>query len=107
VQAPRIILADEALSRMDLNHQAETGRVLREFASENRAVILVSHDLNIATEWADSALLLRDGKSLARGPLKEVLTDQRVRELYPHSSLKVASSPVSGTPKIFFGAPQR
>ena len=65
--------------------------------------MLVSHDINIASEWAHSALLLRAGARVACGPIREVLTEANVRGLYPGSALIVGVSPASGAPKVFFG----
>lgn len=102
-QGSRVLLLDESLSRMDLHHQAAVGRLLVELAGQGYSVVLVSHDINLASEWAHSALLLRAGERVACGPIREVLTEGRVRALYPSSELVVGVSPVSGAPKVFFG----
>lgn len=106
VQGARVLFLDESLSRMDLNHQAAVGRLLRELASQGYSVVLVSHDINIASEWADTALLLRAGVGLACGPIREILTEANLRALYPGSELIVGASPASGAPKVFFGDPR-
>jgi iron complex transport system ATP-binding protein len=102
-QGARLLFLDEALSRMDLNHQAVIGRLLKQLASEAYGILLVSHDLNLASEWATSALLLKDGRKIAHGPIREVLTEQSVRKLYPGTNLVVGQNPATGTPKVFFG----
>jgi iron complex transport system ATP-binding protein len=103
VQGAQVLLLDESLSRMDLHHQAAVGQLLLELAAQGYAIVLVSHDVNIASEWAHSALLLRQGERVAHGPIHEVLTEARVRELYPDARLVVGVSPASGAPKVFFG----
>lgn len=102
VQGARILLLDETLSRMDLHHQAAIGRLLRKLAGEGYSIVLVSHDVNLATEWADDCLLMRKGVSIAFGPTREVLTIERVRTLYPSSDLVLGASPTTGAPKVFF-----
>lgn len=102
-QGARVLLLDEALSRMDLHHQAAMGGLLAELASLGYAVILVSHDINIASEWARSALLIDRGGVIARGAIGEALTEANVRALYPGADLFVGSNPVTGAPKVFFG----
>jgi iron complex transport system ATP-binding protein len=102
-QGARTLFLDESLSRMDLHHQAAVGRLLTELASQGYSVVLVSHDINIASEWASSALLLRRGERVAYGPIREVLTEERVLALYPDSELTVGLSPASGAPKVYFG----
>jgi iron complex transport system ATP-binding protein len=104
VQGARVLFLDEALSRMDLHHQAAVGQLMVELAAEGYAFILVSHDINIASEWARTALMLRRGTRIAYGPIREVLTQERVLELYPGSKLVVGSNPATGAPKVFFGS---
>ena len=48
-QQAKVFLLDEALSNMDLNHQAAMGRVLKTLAGKGCAIMLVSHDVNLAT----------------------------------------------------------
>ena len=102
-QRSRVLLLDEALSRMDLHHQAMSGALLRSLAEEGYAIILVAHDLNLAAEWASRCILLKEGKLLAQGPIESTLTDLNLSKLYPHARLSVAPSPASGAPKVFFG----
>ncbi len=102
-QGAKVLLIDETLSRMDLNHQIRTGKMLRNLAAEGYSFILVAHDANLACEWADSCLLLKKGKRIAHGPLKEVFTEERVRELYPGAELIVSKNPSTGAPQVFFG----
>jgi iron complex transport system ATP-binding protein len=101
-QGARVLLLDEALSKMDLNHQALVGRLLRSLAQEGYAIILVSHDVNLGTEWADTCLLLNKGRTVAHGPVREVLIEDRIRSLYPGAELIVGANPVTGMPKVFF-----
>ena len=102
-QGARVLLLDESLSRMDLNHQAAMGQLLTGLAAQGFSVVLVSHDINIASEWARTALLLRQGTRLACGPIREVLTEANLRSLYPGSELIIGVNPASGAPKVFFG----
>ena len=101
-QGSRILFLDEALSKMDLNHQAWMGALLNRLAEGGYAIVLVSHDLNFAAEWSKSALLLSSGKKVAMGPVPEVVTTARLSEIYPGAQLVVGRSPQSGAPQIFF-----
>ncbi|MCC7442866.1 MAG: ATP-binding cassette domain-containing protein [Bdellovibrionales bacterium] len=103
VQGGRVLLLDESLSKMDLHHQTRSGELLRRLCRDDGyAVGLVAHDLNLAAEWADTALLLNGGRVAGFGPVREVLTSQSLGALYPGASLTVAPSPASGAPKVFF-----
>jgi iron complex transport system ATP-binding protein len=102
-QEARILLLDEVLSKMDLHHQARIGKLLRELATEGKSVILVSHDVNLAAEWASTALLLLKGNVIARGSIAEVMTEENFHRVYPGAKLVAGKNPVTGAPQIFFG----
>lgn len=102
-QESPVVLLDESLSRMDLHHQAACGALMRKLAFENGlSFILVSHDLNVASEWADRALLLERGKLIASGRIEDILNEERLQALYPDARLRVAPNPFTGKPKVFF-----
>ncbi len=103
VQGAKVFLLDETLSKMDLNHQAAAGKLLRKWVSRGYSIVLVSHDLNLATEWADECVLLKQGEKIAWGPTREIITTERIRALYPGPELIVAPHPSTGMPKVFFG----
>lgn len=71
-QAPRVILLDEPTNHLDLKYQVELVGALREWAADGeRCVVGVLHDLNLAFSFADTALLMEDGKVQSFGPAKE------------------------------------
>ncbi len=62
-QEPNIILLDEPTNHLDLTYQIELMEYLKEWAKkDNRAIISVLHDINMALSFADKILLLEDGK---------------------------------------------
>jgi iron complex transport system ATP-binding protein len=80
-EAP-VLLADEPASFLDLRHQVETFDLLRDLADAGRAVLVVLHDLNLAAEYCDRVVLLREGSVLAAGPPAATLTYARLTEAY-------------------------
>ncbi|MGK5089334.1 ABC transporter ATP-binding protein [Bdellovibrionota bacterium FG-2] len=102
VQGAKIVLLDETLSKMDLHHQARIGALMRKLTLEGRSFVLVSHDLNLASEWADFGLVMMQGDLVFHGPIHKAISSERISELYPGAQLVVAPSPVTGTPKVFF-----
>jgi iron complex transport system ATP-binding protein len=103
-QGAKILFLDESLSQMDLNHQSYAGKLLKEKTQQGYSVILVSHDVNLAAEWADKALLLgpRGQGRVAYGPMRDTLTESNLKKLYPGADLVIGANPVSGAPKVFF-----
>jgi iron complex transport system ATP-binding protein len=95
------LLIDETLSRMDLHHQARIGELLVRLCSEKKyTVVLVSHDWNLAMEWADRCVLLNRGQVVAQGPCSEVVHEKALAALYPEAPLAIDRNPLSGRPRI-------
>ncbi|WP_448580582.1 ABC transporter ATP-binding protein [Thermaurantiacus sp.] len=70
---PSILLADEPLQNLDPEQQLRLVALLRGLAERGAAVAVVVHDLPLARQLADDALLLKDGRLLAHGPAGEIL----------------------------------
>ena len=63
------------------------------------SAIIVTHELNLAAEFATEVLMLRSGEMLACGRPREVMTEANLRNLFD-ANLIVDTSPVSGAPRI-------
>lgn len=101
-QGAKVLLLDESLSQMDLHHQSQMGKMLRELTlNQGWSVVLVSHDINLAVELADQAVLMKGGQKIAEGPVEKVITEANLKILYPGAELAVGPNPVTGTPKVF------
>ncbi|HSK73913.1 MAG TPA: ABC transporter ATP-binding protein [Pyrinomonadaceae bacterium] len=78
-----ILLLDEPTANLDLAHQAMMFRLVRERCKScNASAIVITHDLNLASEFADTILLLKKGEVLAKGEPREVLTSENLREVF-------------------------
>jgi iron complex transport system ATP-binding protein len=83
VQEPAALLLDEPNTFLDLRHQVELGRLLRQLSRESEiAVLLASHDLNLAGSVADRMILLDSGKVAAEGTPNVVLNPDTVAKVY-------------------------
>ena len=81
-QQPDLLFLDEPSSHLDLAHQlALLDRLVGLARSENKAVLMVLHDVNLAARCCDHALLL-DGGVAEAGPAQELLTAERLSRLY-------------------------
>ncbi|MBI4247342.1 MAG: ABC transporter ATP-binding protein [Candidatus Rokubacteria bacterium] len=82
-QEPRLLLLDEPTAHLDLRYQAECVALLRRVNREQGiAVVLVSHDLNLAAELSHRLLLLAGGRIAGLGRPAEVLDERRLAEVY-------------------------
>jgi len=79
----RYLFLDEPLTFLDIRHQIDFMKKVREFASRPDAIVIgVVHDLNLATRFADRLLLLHQGRILANGNPSEVLTRGNLRAAF-------------------------
>ncbi len=82
-QEPEIILLDEPTNHLDLKNQIEFIDYLKLWSSKNnRIVIAVFHDLNLAMQFADRILLMNDGKIISNGTPDEVLAGNKLKNAY-------------------------
>jgi branched-chain amino acid transport system ATP-binding protein len=80
---PKILLADEPSSGLDLRETAEVAAVLRTVQRERgTAILLVEHDLSMVAEVVDRAVVMDLGAMLAHGTFDEVMADPAVRAAY-------------------------
>ncbi len=92
VQEPEILLLDEPTSNLDIKHQMEVTRILRELWQEKGImVIMISHDLNIAAKYSDSMIMLANGSIYAIGTPSEVLTKENIKAVYDVESEVIES----------------
>ena len=82
IQQPRALLLDEPNTFLDLQHQAELVRLLRTLANDGIAVLIASHDLNLAAALADRFVLLKRGAVIATGPADVVLDATLLSEVF-------------------------
>lgn len=96
-QDTSVLLLDEPTNHLDLRYQVEILDVIRELADDHGvAVGVVLHDLDSAAVIADEVVLLRDGRLLAAGPPKDVLTSENLSQAYG-VTVRVVEDPVTGT----------
>ena len=83
VQKPKVLLLDEPTSNLDVKHQLGISRLLKQLSrDEGILVIMISHDLNIASKYSDNIILMHEGRIFAVGTPAEVLTKDNVLTVY-------------------------
>lgn len=87
VEAP-ILLADEPTSSLDPRHQITVMNDLKAESRRGTLVVVVTHDIGLASRLADEIVLMNDGRVVAHGPPQEVFTDERLAEIYGVTALR-------------------
>ena len=81
-QGASILLMDEPSSSLDLGQQARLMRLLGALAAEGRAILMSTHQPELALAWFNRAVVVRQGEVLADGPPREVLSADLLSRLY-------------------------
>lgn len=81
-QRTRIVLLDEPTAALDLRHQEDVMRIVRELAAGGTGVLVVIHDLSLAAAYADRVAVVADGTIAAVGAPEHVLTEELVSRVY-------------------------
>ncbi len=75
---PKLLIADEPTTALDVTIQAQILRLLKKIRKErNMSIILVTHDLGVVAETCDRAAVLYGGRVMEAGPVEEVLVNPR------------------------------
>lgn len=86
-QEPQILLLDEPTSNLDVYHQLHVMKMLRDIAHKKQIIVVViCHDLNIASRFADRLILFSNGKVKSDGIPKEVITSENIKDVYDVTS---------------------
>ena len=98
-QAPEILLLDEPTNALDIHHAVELMRLLAGFRPPAPAVIMVTHDINLASLFADRLLLLDRGRVVVDGGAEAVLTSDNMRNVYG-TGFVLEQHPQTQTPMV-------
>lgn len=94
------LLLDEPTANLDLSHQATLLALVRNRCDKRQAsALVVTHDLNLAAQFADRILLMKEGRAVRLGSPEEVLTPQLLNEVFDVEVL-VDAHPITGAPRV-------
>lgn len=86
-QETGILLLDEITTYLDIHYQMEILHLVRTLNREKHiTVILVLHDINLALEFCDEAVIMKDGKILAKGSIEEAISEDVLEDAFEVSS---------------------
>ncbi len=98
-QEPRALVLDEPTSSLDIRHEMAILELLRASADAGMTVLLITHGLDTAAQFADRMLLLDHGRLAAEGTPSEVLREDVLLQVYGWP-VSVHADPESGTPRV-------
>lgn len=94
------IVLDEPSTFLDMSHEMAAFELLARLARSGRAVLVVTHQLNLAARFADAMVVLHHGKVAASGPVADVMRGSVLEPVYEWP-LVVTHEPAIGAPAVF------
>ena len=90
---PKLLIADEPTTALDVTVQAQILRLLRDQARANQmALMLITHDLGVVAQMAEHVVVMYAGRIVEQGPTADILRNP----LHPYTKGLIASRPVAG-----------
>ncbi|HOR86175.1 MAG TPA: ABC transporter ATP-binding protein [Bacillota bacterium] len=100
-QNTEILILDEPVSHLDLQHQMEILNLIKKMCVDKKlTAITVLHDLNLASAYSDYIVMMRNGEIKRQGTPFETLTASGIKEIFD-TDVYVSVSPVSNKPYIY------
>ena len=94
-----VILLDEPTTFLDIAFQVDVLELCAQMHREGRTLVAVLHDLNLAARYATHMIAMRDGAIAFEGEPREVVTADRVREVFGLES-RIIPDPETGSPLV-------
>lgn len=95
-----VLLLDEPTTYLDIAYQIEILDTLKEINQKRTTtIVMVLHDINLSVRYADHIIAMKEGRLIAQGKPKELITAELMKEIYG-LSCKVFSDPLSGDPWV-------
>jgi len=99
-QEPELLFLDEPTAHLDIGHQVQALDLLKKLNRKNNlTIVMILHDLNLASAYANRIALLDGGIIFKEGKPEEVLTYQNIEKVYKTLVL-VNNNPITGKPNV-------
>lgn len=98
-QQTDLLLLDEPTTFLDIAHQFEVMDLCARLHEDGRTLVAVLHDLNQAARYATHLVAMKDGRVVAEGTPAEVVTPERIAEIFD-LVCRVVEDPETGTPMV-------
>ena len=99
-QQTDILFLDEPTTYLDITYQVEILDLLTELNRRKKTtIVMVLHDINLSSRYADHLFALRDGQLVAEGTPQEIISEELIRKVFRLPCV-VTEDPVSGSPFI-------
>ena len=98
-QESKALVLDEPTTFLDLSHEMELFELLHSLAGDGMTILIISHQLNLVSRFADDVVLLDHGRVVASGPPEEVMNASLLEQVYDWPVV-VTRDPAVGAPSL-------
>lgn len=100
-QEPKLLLLDEPTSHLDISHQVQILNLIQKLTTDLKlTVLMVIHDLNLASEYCDYLVMMQNGGIFTKGKPDHVITYKNIEEVYK-TVVITQPNPLSKKPSVF------
>ncbi len=78
VLEPSVLILDEPTTGLDYKRCISLMQTVEKLNKEGRTIVLITHDVNLAARYSHRTIILKDGKILAEGPSRQILSDSEL-----------------------------
>ncbi len=97
-----IIMLDETLSFLDLNHQVEIMNLLKDInQQEHKTILIISHNINLSSEYCDRIIILKEGSLVGDGHPEKLITYEMIRKVFQIDA-GLLVNPTSHKPILYY-----
>lgn len=86
VQEPRLMLVDEPTSHLDMKYKLEVMEYLYAMVKTDMTILVAEHDISLMARYCDQCIIMKEGRIVAIGPPKEVISAKLIEEVYDVSA---------------------
>jgi iron complex transport system ATP-binding protein len=97
----RYLFLDEPLISLDINYQQEFLRIASEFKKTDIILVAIVHDINLAIQFADKLLFLKQGQLKALGKPSDVLNEELIKNVF-NIEATIINNPITNKPLVIF-----
>lgn len=99
-QNPKLLMLDEPTTYLDIGYQVQMMDFIRSWQKESGlTVVAVLHDLNLAAQYCDRIMVLKEGMNVAVGTPQEIITESMIQSVYGTDPV-IVKHPIDGVPQV-------
>lgn len=101
-QKSGLIMLDETLSFLDLNHQIEIMDILKKInRDEGKTILIISHNINLSSAYSNRVVILKDGSLIADGKPEDLISKLMIKKVFGVET-ELMINPDTGKPVIYY-----